>query len=627
MSAQTHAIPFRAASATRLLAPAGVCFLLALGARLLVLWKVTGTADFLPESGDMRFYSDWARRIAAGKWTDGQAFYGLPGYAYLLAGVYRLCGFQPFLMLFVQAVADAGTAAVIFGLGQTAFKETISPRGARAIGASAALGWVCFQPAQTFSNLLMPTVLLILAFWWTVRQCLRWREEGSAGPRPAACFGLGTMVGITAMGVANILFLVPMALAAIVLPRAGIATADRRRSAVGAALLLIGVVAGTAPCWLHNYFVAGEPVFLSAHGGINFFIGNGPGANGYPKLPAGLRADQEGMLADSVHWAERAAGRSLRRSEVSAYWSARARESIVADPVAWARLLAVKVRNFWSAFPYDDLSMVTQFREEGVLLPGFGFGIAAFFGLPGLAVALWRGGRARWVAAAVLLHMVSLLTVFITERYRMAAAPGLLLLGAYGMWTAVRWLQAGRTRPALFYAVALTCAGVFVFWPQSSLELRTLDDYNTALADMRAERFDRAQAKLERVEATRPDNAENLFALGNLWLARGDHARAKEYYRRVLKLAPGHGGVLNNLGVLAMQENRWPLAERFLLYSLQSDGKRGDAKTHYLLAKVRYAQRDFIGAEEAIQFALQAQPHQAEFEAFRNQLHQVIENP
>ena len=41
-------------------------FVLALLARFFVLWRAADEADFLPESGDMHFYSEWARRIAAG---------------------------------------------------------------------------------------------------------------------------------------------------------------------------------------------------------------------------------------------------------------------------------------------------------------------------------------------------------------------------------------------------------------------------------------------------------------------------------------------------------------------------------------------------------------------------------
>ena len=46
--------------------------------------------------------------------------------------------------------------------------------------------------------------------------------------------------------------------------------------------------------------MAHDRVILSAHGGINFWIGNNPDANGYPRFPPGMRAGQAAMLEDSI---------------------------------------------------------------------------------------------------------------------------------------------------------------------------------------------------------------------------------------------------------------------------------------------------------------------------------------
>ena len=101
-----------------------------------------------------------------------------------------------------------------------------------------------------------------------------------------------------------------------------------RARIVSVILVFAGVFAGTAPCWAHNYFVAHDRVFLSAHSGINFWIGNNPSATGYPRFPPGLRASQAAMLQDSISAAESAAGHRLKRGEVSQFWSAKARNYI-----------------------------------------------------------------------------------------------------------------------------------------------------------------------------------------------------------------------------------------------------------------------------------------------------------
>ena len=50
-----------------------------------------------------------------------------------------------------------------------------------------------------------------------------------------------------------------------------------------------------------------------------------------------------------------------------------------------------------------------------------------------------------------------------------------------------------------------------------------------------------------------------------------------------LRADPNHAKAWNNLGVLAMEEKRWALADKFFAHSLSSEPE--DAKTHYLAAR------------------------------------------
>ena len=598
------------------------------------MFRAADTVDFLPVQGDMKFYNDWALRILGGQWTDHQTFYGLPGYAYWLALVYAVVGYQPYAAVFLQALAQAGTATLLFRLGSLAFgrrdeTETLPVLGQRpagtAAGLLAALGWMTCAPAQAYATVLMPTCYFIAAFWfvvwWTLR---RWRD---GRPSLAAFGGLGLFMGVVAMMVANILFLVPLVLAALCLRREWAGTVRAR--AASAACLLGGVLLGSSPCALHNRLIAHDPVYLSAHSGINFFVGNNPLANGYPKVPPPLHTDQRGMLRDSILWAEQAAGHPLKRSEVSAYWSGRAGEFIHGQPLAWGRLLLVKLGNFWNGFEYDDLGVFFAFREGGVLLPGPGFALAALLGLPGLVLAVARRPRARWVAAAVALHMGSVLTVFVTERYRLAAVPGLLLLGSFGVVELARAVAAGRgtwarraswrTHGPLLGGCAAACLVAAVLGHRPvDLQVRYVNDFNSAVADIENGQLDRAERKLTHVLAGNPANAETLFALGNVWMTRGDRERAKFYYRKTLQIDGHHHRGLNNLGVMAMQERRWPLAELFLARAFAAEPD--DAKTCYLLAQTRRERDDLRGASLAIDEARRISPDDEQINQFRRDL-------
>ncbi len=407
-------------------------FFFALIYRLAILFRATDARSFLPDHGDMLFYDAWAQRIAGGTWTDHHAFYGMPLYAYALGGLYAIAGHVPYLAVLFQTIAEAGTALCLYRLALLVFgsRDARTASSARVIGLASSMAWVFFVPAQAFSVILMPTAYLVCAFWWLVWWVVREYQrtavaaDGESGAaklsRVWVYLGIGLGVGIVAMMVANILFLLPLLVAGILLGARRAAAAvgtgwqRSRRAAAGVALLFLGVGLGTAPCWLHNYVVARDPVLLSAHSGLNFWVGNSPVANGYPKIPPDLRADQQGLLMDSIVLAERAAGRSLTRAEVSAFWSAKAHAYITAHPAEWVRLLGMKLRNFWSAFQYDDLSIISSLREDGALLPGLSFGLVAVLGLPGLVLAARagaggalghrRGAAAHGVAAAGVYH-------------------------------------------------------------------------------------------------------------------------------------------------------------------------------------------------------------------------------
>lgn len=574
----------------------------------------------------MKFYNDWALRLAHGQLTDHQAFYGLPGYPFLLAGIYLVAGFDPFTVPFVvgvlQAIAESLTAVLIWKIAKEVFgnanlgneKANLRIIPASFIGVVAALGWAFFQPAQTFSTILMPTSWMIATFWFCVWRVLATKQASVWQPWLA----LGLLIGIMAMIVATILFLIPLVVCAIFILFKKEPCAKIPRFAAATAIFIAAVFAGASPCWIHNYFIAHEPVMLSAHSGLNFYIGNNPIANGYPKIPPGMRAGQEGMLKDSITMAEVGAGRPLKRVEVSKYWSAKASDYIHQYPASWLRLMLTKFLNFWNAYQYDDLSLITLFANDGILTFGLRFGLVAALAFPGMVSVLRRFRRAGWIIAAILLQMAALMPVFVTERYRLAAVPGLLLMMAYTLWklwnaiAQPQWIMAGQC------AVLSTLSAVFVSWPQSDPGLWSLDYYNTGIKALDAKNVASAQRNLELAYRYVPDNSEINFALGNLWLEKGDSTRAKNFYRRAIEINPRHSGAYNNLGVLAINESRWDIAETFLGRSLEIEPS--DAKTHYLLAKV-YLQRGKIGSAKAeIETALRLRPQQKEFQQLRDEI-------
>ena len=593
------------------LQPVHYVFAAVLLVRLFVLGRLAGSAFLLPTRGDMHFYDDWAQKVVGGQLTGHHAFYGLPGYAYLLAGLYKLCGYGPYVPELLQALLDAGTALLLYKISVALAPQPNGRRGQIA-GLMAAAAWAFCVPAQTYAAVLMPTAWFIFVFWFIL-----WRIiKSQSAPDWWEAMLLGLLVGLTATAIATILFLIPLLICAIGLKPAIPARSHFR--IVGCALVLLSIAIGTSPCWLHNYFIARDRVFLSAHSGINFWIGNNPDANGYPRFPPGLRAGQAAMLQDSIDVAESVAGHPLKRGEVSQYWSAKARDYIADHPLAWLRLLGLKLRNFWSAFQYDDLSIITNMRGQGVTFPGIYFGLLAALALPAM-ILTWNTARlGRWITGAIFLQMLALLPVFTTERYRLPIVPGLAVFAAFGLVTLFSNLAAGNVRPVLSYAMLLMVSTLFVSWPQRGLSLWALDAYNSGWQALESGNLSLAERKLELARAYVPDNAETNFALGNLKLAQNDTSAASSLYLTTLRLDPRHRGAINNLGVLALENGQPEVAEQRFREALAIDGR--NPKTHFLLAKTLIAKGQNGNARAEIDRALALKPDQPEFKELREQI-------
>jgi len=583
--------------------------------RVVVLARLTASPYLLPTRGDMHFYDDWAQRILNGQLTDHLAFYGLPGYAYLLAALYKVVGYGPFIPALLQALLDAGTAVLIYKVSVGIFSGT-GLRRAQIAGVLAAVGWAFFVPAQTYAVILMPTTWALFIFW-----LILWRIiSRKNAPKGWQALILGLLVGLTATAIASILFLIPLVVSAILLKPATSIHSRLGTRISALVLLLLGAAAGTSPCWVHNCLIARDRVFLSAHSGINLWIGNNPAANGYPRFPPGLRAGQAAMLQDSIDAAESAAGHSLKRGEVSRFWSAKARDYSKRHPAAWLRLVALKFRAFWSAFQYDDLSIITILREQRVTFPGIYFGLVATLALP-MMLLLWNTAPlSRWITAAIVLHLLALLPVFTTERYRLPIVPGLLVFAAFGLITLFNNLVAGKFNSVISYGALLTVSTLFVSWPQSDPSLWALDAYNSGWQALESGDLALAEKKLQLARAYVPTNPETNFALGNLRLAEGNSAAASAFYLATLRLDNRHRGALNNLAVMALDGGKFDAAENWLRHA--EDVDPGNAKIHFLLAKTLLAKDEHELAREEIEIATRLRPNQTEFQ----QLKQKIEN-
>jgi len=241
-----------------------------------------------------------------------------------------------------------------------------------------------------------------------------------------------------------------------------------------AAAFVGGAAVAIAPVTLRNFVVSREFVLISSHGGLNFLVGNGPGANGVYRALPGITPDIGGQARDAKRVAEAAEGRSLSTPEVSAHFAREALRWIRANPGSAASLFLRKIRftlsgdeaplNF--SFPwYREHSTALKILAvgPGLLLPlagaGFVLAILASAGEARRALLVWT--------AFIPAYVLAVAAFFVATRYRLPLLVALAPLAGAAVaklpeaWRAKRGVGASVAAAAVLAAVSLWPTGLW----------------------------------------------------------------------------------------------------------------------------------------------------------------------
>src|SRR5262249_38366882 len=173
----------------------------------------------------------------------------------------------------------------------------------------------------------------------------------------------GIVLGLACLTKAGVMPFVVLFVAALAV-RPALAAAPPPAGSLAA--IVLSFVAVLAPGTGHQRVFGGDWVLLTSHAGLNFYIGNNPEAEGVFRAPEGTGIALEAQIADSRAIAEAAAGRPLKPSEVSAYWSGKARAFIRDHPL---RFVVLSARKLLLAFDARELSDLQDYQSAGRFNP------------------------------------------------------------------------------------------------------------------------------------------------------------------------------------------------------------------------------------------------------------------
>lgn len=418
----------------------------ALAIKTVVLLQL-GNHPLLQPQGDLDTakYVELARQIAAGgPLAIREPFFLSPLYVYFLAAVFAAGGSLAVARV-VQILLGSAAVGLVYLLGREWFDERVGRVAALLLLLA---GFVTFSEVLILQSALDP-VLVATALYFVAR------SQRTTAHLPLVAAGLA--LGLFALNRPNAF---AYGLAATVF----IALAARR---VRPALLVLAsllVVLGLNA--LRNYVVSGEPVLISSHGGLNFYIGNNAEADGIYHPVAGVAPSIAGQVRDATRVAVAAEGRPLSRTEVSRYFYRRAFEWIAAHPADAAKLFARKLGvlvnridvplNYSYAFYRRDEHTVLRWLFVGPL-------ILVPLGLVGLFVGPHSLRYWTW-ASFVPIYGLSVAAFFVSDRYRLPLFVPLAVFAGHALiWFSDRIRQRHLTLMTAPLA-ALAIATLLVAW-------------------------------------------------------------------------------------------------------------------------------------------------------------------
>lgn len=543
--------------------------------RLAHWWAVRDQPFFAWLVMDSQEYDRWAREITAGDWRGSEVFFQAPLYPYLLAILYSLFGRSLDAVYLVQiAFAVAGCWA-LYRAGREMGGERV---GLAAAGLAAVYGPFLFYDVQLLKESLAVSVTCFLL--WALAAARA--RPGWPGSR--RWLAAGALLGILPLLRENALLVLPF-----LLPLAWTREGGRAGFGRNAGALLLGTALALAPVVLRNGLVGGDFLPTTFQGGVNFYIGNNPEADGTyrPIVPGKQIPALE--RREPVRLAEQAAGRRLSPAEVSRFWLDKALAWAAAHPGDFLRLQLHKLRMFWSWYEQPDAVDYYYVRglSPALRLPLLEFGGAALLAACGLWYLRRRPGPFAPALVFAIAWMLSTVIFFLFSRYRLPAVPALLLIAALPL-AAPRESRRAKAGIAVLVFLAIALTRLAAFQPR-------MDMVHYNLARLEEERGNPVQAG-EHYLAAFALNPEDFLAclnLGNQAARGGDWGTALRFYQRAAAIEPRSDDVQSNLGGVYLALGQLQEAEAHLGRALELNPE--NPKALHNLALLRSRQGDFKG--------------------------------
>ncbi|MCP4568124.1 MAG: tetratricopeptide repeat protein [FCB group bacterium] len=548
----------------------------ALIVRLIYLLQIKSNPFFLSPMVDELWNIRWATDILEKSFFGDEVYFRGPLYPYLLAFWLKITSADYFWIRLIQMFISAASVSLTYLLGREFFSERVA-RLASVFHALYAM--LIFYEAM----FLIPVIFIFLNLLGLL---ILARNRDNPLKKPYLLAGL--IFGLAAIARPNILLIVPLlGLWLFFHFRGKIKT---RSIAVLLLVFFLGLFLPIAPVTVRNYVVADDPVLISSQGGVNLYIGNNTVAEGLTMMMPEIRLDSriswDQFTTAVADYAKEDVGHDLKPSDVSAYWTNKAKQFIFEHPDRFLGLTFRKLVYFFSGFENSDQTDIYDFRQYSSVMSilvfdyglKFPYGFFAPLGLLGLWLCRRRFKELAPLLIFFFAYIPTVILFLVTARHRLTVIPVLLLFAAF----ALIWLYDQIKKRD--WKRILMPAGM-------GLVLLIILNINFFDLGFRNE-------------------PQIHFNLAMTHSRQGDYEAAIREYRLALEQAPSVPSIYNGLGQTYFNMGRFQDAIRQLSHAVSLDSEYGDAQFNLGLAYMEM--NEFDRAERHLRAAAELMPDRAE---------------
>lgn len=366
-------------------------------------------------SGDPYYYDRTAQYILIGDgYRNGNLYAYLPPlYAYFLAGIYSLFGHTYIAVKIVQIIISIATCYIIYLLAT----HLINRYG----GIIASFLFACYPQFIRYPGELWTETLFIFIFL----TCILLTYKYMASRNILLGIFAGILLGLSSLTrEIALLFIIPMALWFLIMCHNNKMDASFVKYF---GIFFIATALTIFPWTLRNYLVFGRLIPISTNGGVNFYIGNNPAADGgfNWRIPDGTEWPDNMKNASQQEW-------NSSEIQILNEGLKQGVDYIRNNPLRVLRLYSNKFFFLWRP-PYYEINISTSmpvfiFRILWLLT----YLILIGFAIPGMIVTIvlarWHWLLLHfWVLHVTAIHMLT----YGGTRYRLPAIPILILFSVF----------------------------------------------------------------------------------------------------------------------------------------------------------------------------------------------------